>query len=920
MLEDEYLLDYFRDKGLERRICTSCGAAFWTRDPERTLCGDAPCEPYNFIGDPVFRLHTLAAMREAFLSFFERNGHARIERYPVVARWRDDIYLTIASIADFQPFVTSGVVPPPANPLTISQPCIRLNDLDSVGRSGRHLILFEMMAHHAFNTDEHEVYWKDRTVALCDEFLASIGADLRRVTYKERPWIGGGNAGPSVEVLIGGLEVATLVFMNMGRINTGKPPVMLDGVAYYPMKTRIVDTGYGLERLAWASQGSPTVYDAVFPEMIPDLMDAAGLGEAYRDPEYREILGQSAKFAGLMDIHGSNLSELRKRVAASIDVPVEILEKKIVPVEKIYAIADHTRCLAYMLGDCIVPSNVREGYLARLVLRRTLRMMHDLDLSINLADLVDRQMAIIGKEGFVQVDRVVREIVEREVERYRQTMERGSRIVQRIAGTYRKRNAPIPLAEVITLYDSHGIPPETVKDLVALEGVGAEVPDDFYSRIADLHAGEEHAADDPLAKYRDRIKELPPTRPLYYEATGEMEFEATVLDYFDGFAVMDQTLFYPEGGGQPSDTGTLVTSEGISRVESVVKLGEVILHQTKGGVIKKGERVKGKLDEERRLSLMRHHTGTHILLHAAKLVLGSHIHQAGAQKGSESSRLDLRHFKHITPEELSRIEVEANRMVMMDLPVYIRWEDRDKAEQKFGFDLYQGGVPPGKEIRVVQVDGEVQACAGTHCHSTGEVGAIKVIRVEHIQDGVERIEFSAGIAALYQMQRIERLLSDASGILSVQPENLPSSATRFFTEWKERGKEIERLKAKLAELELKAIELEDMNGHLVLVKRIDLAPKDLNVQAQKIAAQGGTAVLISGESINAYVVGATGSTEVNVAEIVTDASKALGGRGGGSPQWAQGGGPKVEMIGPTLMTIHYQLKKKLETSGKEPHA
>ena len=179
----------------------------------------------------------------------------------------------------------------------------------------------------------------------------------------------------------------------------------------------------------------------------------------------RKILGESAKFAGLMDIHGSNLSELRKKVAASIQVPVEVLTEKIVPVEKIYAIADHTRCLAYMLGDCIVPSNVREGYLARLVLRRTLRMIHDLDLSIDLADLVDRQMAIIGKENFVQEDRVVREIVAREVERYRQTMERGARIVQRIAGTYRKRNAPIPLAEVITLYDSHGIPPETVKDL-----------------------------------------------------------------------------------------------------------------------------------------------------------------------------------------------------------------------------------------------------------------------------------------------------------------------------------------------------------------------------------------------------------------------------------------------------------------------
>jgi alanyl-tRNA synthetase len=726
-----------------------------------------------------------------------------------------------------------------------------------------------------------------------------------------------------VEVLIGGLEVATLVFMNLGRIRTEKPPVLLGGEAYYPMGTRIVDTGYGLERFVWGSQGTPTVYDSVFPEIVPRLMEAAGLGGAYRNPGYRRILAENARFAGLMDIHGSNLLEMRKKVAATIGVPVEVLEEKIIPVERIYTIADHTRCLAYMLGDCIVPSNVREGYLARLVLRRTLRMMHDLRLELDLAELVDRQMEIAGKDGFVQEDGVVREIVGREVERYRQTLERGGRIVQRIAGTYREKREAIPLTDVITLYDSHGIPPETVRELAEKEGVQADIPDDFYSRIADLHAGEIHAEEDPLGKYRDRIRELPPTRPLYYESVGEMEFEATVLDYFDGFAVMDQTLFYPEGGGQPSDTGTLVTPEGISRVESAVKLGEVILHQTKGGVIKRGERVKGKLDEERRLSLMRHHTGTHILLHAAKVVLGSHIHQAGAQKGSESSRLDIRHFKHITPEELAKIEVEANRMVMMDLPVYIQWEERDKAEQKFGFDLYQGGVPPGKEIRVVQVDGEVQACAGTHCASTGEVGAVKVIRVEHIQDGVERIEFSAGIAALYHMQRMERLLSDASGALSVQPENLPSSAVRFFSEWKERGKEIERLRARLKELELKELKPDEVNGHKILVKQIDLAPKDLNAEAKKIAEQGGTAIFATGdtgEKVNAYIVGATGAAGINVAELVADASKALGGRGGGSPKWAQGGGPNVKEIGPTLMTIRNQLIEKLKKSGEKPNA
>ena len=150
MFEEEYQLEYFKNQGFTRKICKSCGSAFWTRDSSRDNCGDAVCEPYTFIGNPVFTPHTVDEMREAFLSFFEKNGHTRIERYPVAARWRDDIYLTIASIADFQPFVTSGIVPPPANPLTISQPCIRLNDLDSVGKSGRHLTTFEMLAHHAF--------------------------------------------------------------------------------------------------------------------------------------------------------------------------------------------------------------------------------------------------------------------------------------------------------------------------------------------------------------------------------------------------------------------------------------------------------------------------------------------------------------------------------------------------------------------------------------------------------------------------------------------------------------------------------------------------------------------------------------------------------------------------------------------------
>jgi alanyl-tRNA synthetase len=896
MLEEEYQLEYFKTQGLTRRICKSCGSAFWTRDSSREICGDAPCEPYTFIGNPVFNTHTLDSMREAYLSFFEKHGHTRVGRYPVVARWRDDIYLTIASIADFQPFVTGGIVPPPANPLTISQPCIRLNDLDSVGRSGRHLTTFEMMAHHAFNTPSEEIYWKDRTVELCDQFIASIGGDITKVTYKEHPWIGGGNAGPSVEVLIGGLEIATLVFMSLGRQKTSAPGYDLNGEMYYPMKLRIVDTGYGLERLVWASKGSPTIYDAVFPEMVSKVMSAAGLSHMLDNKEFTKILALNAKFAGLMDISGTNLFQLRKKVAAAIDISPEKLDKMITPIEKVYAVVDHTRCLAYMLGDCIVPSNVREGYLARLVIRRTLRMMNELKIQEPLADLVEQQTRIIGMNTFEQDISIVREIVDRETEKYASTLERGTRIVQKIAQSYKAKSQRVPLSEIVTLYDSHGIQPEMVKDIATKEGAVVDLPDNFYSMVADMHSeSKKEVVEDKTSKYSVRVDGLPPTKKLYYEQSSDIEFEAVVLDFFDGYAVTDQTLFYPDGGGQPADTGSLVSSDSMVRVDGVVKIGEVILHHITGGVLRRGERVKGMVDEERRWSLMRHHTATHILLHAAKEVLGVHIHQAGAQKGSESSRIDIRHFKHITADELRKIETEANRMIMASQPVEISIEDRTKAEQKYGFSLYQGGVPPGRDIRVVKVAGDIEACAGTHCRNTGEVGVIKIIRVEHIQDGIERIEFTAGLAAIFYMQHLENIVASSSEVLSVQPDNLPSSVSRFFNEWKDQKKDIDRMSARLVELEMQTIVAESISGVAVVIRRIDLPAKELAALATSISDKGGVA-LIAGAGDTVRVVLTSGDSRVNAGEIISQVCSLLGGKGGGKPAMAQGGGPDANQL------------------------
>jgi alanyl-tRNA synthetase len=524
-------------------------------------------------------------------------------------------------------------------------------------------------------------------------------------------------------------------------------------------------------------------------------------------------------------------------------------------------------------------------------------MMNDLSMDEELADLVEAQMEVVGIDNFEQDADVIREIISNEVTRYASTLERGTRIVQKIARSYRAKSSRIPLQEVITLYDSHGIPPEVVREVAAAEGAVVEIPDNFYSLIAQMHleAQKESKEDDPLAPCRERAESLPPTRKLYYDLPNEIEFEAVVLDYFDGMAVLDQTLFYPEGGGQPSDTGTLVTPDNVVRVEEVTKVGEVILHRVRGGPLKRGERVKGLVDEERRFSLMRHHTATHVLLYAAKKVLGAHVHQAGAQKGSEVSRLDIQHYRHITPEELRKIEIEANRMVMSNLPVQISVEERTKAEQNYGFGLYQGGVPPGREIRIVRVGNDVQACAGTHVRSTGEIGLIRVMGVEHVQDGVERLVFSAGLAAVRAVQQMEELLRASADVLSVQPENLPSTAARFFSEWKEQRKEIERLRSRVVELERQNLEGETVDGVRVVVRRVDASQKELVALATSVADEGGVALIASVDG-GARLVATSGTPAVNAADLVREVCGLLGGKGGGKPNLAQGAGPDASRL------------------------
>ncbi|XGI84643.1 alanine--tRNA ligase [Halorutilales archaeon Cl-col2-1] len=924
-MSDLLRLDYFEENGFERKKCPDCGRFFWTRDSSREVCGEPPCDDYSFIDNSPFDdEYSLEEMREEFLSFFEEHDHERIEPYPVDAsRWRDDVLLTQASIYDFQPLVTSGKTPPPANPLCISQPCIRMQDIDNVGKTGRHTLAFEMMAHHAFNSRteggayEGEVYWKEETVEYCDTFLESLGAPLDEITYVESPWVGGGNAGPAFEVILRGAEVATLVFMNLERDDDGEY-VMKDGNRYSEMDNYIVDTGYGLERFTWVSQGTSTVYEAIYPEMIEYLTDEAGIKHADNE---EEILSDVARLAGRLDADEvDDLSHVREQVADDVGITLDELDRILTPLENIFAISDHSRVLAYMLGDGIVPSNVGTGYLARLVLRRTVRLIDDVGLDTQLSELVDRQAKRLGYG-----DRdTIRDIVDTEVEKYRETLERGERLVRRTTREYAGTGESVPVDDLIELYDSHGIQPETVEEIAEEQDVDVDIPDDFYSRVAERHeerGGEApeaaHETDDDIIE--DRVEGLPETETLYYDNPERTEFEAVVLDVFEdesgeGYdVVLDQTLFYPEGGGQPADHGIIRNGKTV-RVDDVQKVDGVIIHHTDGNP-GKGDVVKGRIDSDRRRSLMRHHTATHIVIDAARDVLGDHIRQAGAQKGVESSRIDVTHYRRITDEEVKEIETEANRRVMENIRVDDEWIDRHEAEDEYGFDLYQGGVPPGEEIRIVEVGEDIQACGGTHVDRTGDVGVIKILGTERVQDGVERIEFSAGEEGVKSIQKENELLDETADVLGVSPDEVPETAERFFDEWKERGKEIDRLKKEIAELRASGsggdTDETEVEGVTVVTQKIDGDIDALRASANSFVEDGKVAVVASTDGDAQVVVGSPEDVDVDAGEIASRLSESLGGGGGGSPEFGQGGGPRKEKLDEALDSVVDMVKEDL---------
>jgi len=880
-----YRVQLFDELGFERKKCSSCGSYFWTLDSEREVCPDQPCQQYEFLGNPpTSKRFDYVRGWKTIESFFRRNGHESIARYPVVCRWRPDLYFTIASIVDFQRIESGKVVFDfPANPLIVPQMCLRFSDIANVGVTGRHLTSFCMVGQQALANSTG--YWKDRCIDLDFRLLTSeFGIPKEEITFVEDVWLGPGAFGYSLEYFVRGLELGNAVF----TAYEGTPE------NYKEYDEKVIDMGAGLERLVWLSQGTYNCYDSVFPTVLRKMKEKSGL-ELKPD----ETLNEYFRLAGSLDIDQfrgviGDYSDLARKLGISEPT----LKTKIREIQGVYSIVDHTRTLLFAIADGMLPGNVGGGYNLRVILRRALDFIAELKLEVDLDELTlwhSEDLKNMYPE-LLEHEKEVRTILDVEKRKYAVTRERSSKIVDRL----RSRKTSVGEEELTKLYDSDGITPEYLR----ASGLDVSSPPDFYSKITARHSDDSGETEKMILGEKGipgfNLKTTFPTNLIFYENRDQFSFSAKVLEVVSkDCVVLDSTAFYARAGGQEPDHGTI----NEMFVDDVFKVNNVVIHHIPGLLdrLAIGDQVEGLVDSRRRSLIMRHHTATHIVNGSARKVLGPWVWQNSAFKDEDMARLDITHYAHLTRDQVLEIERLANDVVRRNLPVVIKWIPRREAEQEYGFRLYQGGVAPVKDLRIVNIEGwDVEACGGTHCSRTGDVGLIKIIKSERVQDGVERLEYVAGDAAVRFVEKQESILIESAGKLETPVEKLEPSIIHLRENEESARRTSRQLAKKLADF--MTAEIPNTSKPLRMNLKFYLSSFEEGLDSEyhtivgdRLARSNPSLIYVAliEENSRVRIMVFCGEVAqrvgVKAGDVAKEISKQLGGSGGGDSRFGQGG-------------------------------
>jgi alanyl-tRNA synthetase len=876
-------------------------------------------------------------IRETYLSFFEQEGHLRMPSASLVpAEFDASVLLTTAGMQPFKPYFR-GQQTPPRSRLTSCQKCFRTTDMDEVGKTARHLTMFEMLGNFSFGDyfkreaidfgyrlategfgfDKDKVYV---TVFGGDDELGlgpdeeAIGfwqekgvpdAQIVRLGRKDNFWQAGptGPCGPCSELYLDRgldfgaegdlpgddserfLEFWNLVFM---QYELGE-----DG-SLSELPTKNIDTGMGLERMAAILQNKRSVFET---DMLWPLIE---LGKELSGKPYDETL----------DDAGDDAATKAMRV-----------------------LANHSRSMAFLIADGVVPSNEDRGYVLRRIMRRAIQQGRSIGIDDVLVPFAERVIDVFG-EPYPELRKerdAILQWARGEEEGFGRTLAQGTELLSDlIASAKSEQTSWIDASDAFKLHDTYGFPYDMTKELLAQEGLS--VDDDGFEELMDQQRerarsgtlkadadGSGHAAIESFARASAQAEFVG------YQA---LQHETTILAADPRPGHDDQTLvklaesvFYAEGGGQISDSGRLASATAEGEVVDVYRIGDdqVVAVKTTGGTFEVGQTVTATVDRNTRFATATHHTATHLLHAALRERLGTHVRQAGSSVRPDKLRFDFTHGQPLTPEDVAAVEDRVNGWIADNHDVHAVLTTRDDAEARGAMALF--GEKYGDEVRMVEIgvgDAAVsrELCGGTHVASSGEVGVFTIAVETSSAANVRRIEAMAGPAAAARLRDRDRDLKAIAGALRTRPE----LALDAVTDHEAKLKELQKAKSKgsgVDDAQLAALgeQVTEIAGLKTLVAPLDGdalgedAVKDLRSLTDRLRDKFNADLVVIGCTTGGRVQLVVNAQESAIAqgakagELVKLAAGIVGGGGGGRDNLAQAGGKDPTKLGEALDAV-----------------
>lgn len=865
-----------------------------------------------------------AEIRDAFLKYFENQKHTIVSSSSLVPGNDPTLLFTNAGMVPFKD-VFLGAEKRNYSRATSSQRCVRAggkhNDLENVGYTARHHTFFEMLGNFSFGDyfkrDAIKFAWifltevlglpEERlwvTVHISDDeaadiWLKEMGVSAERFSRLDEDnfWQMGdtGPCGPCSEIFYdhgedvpGGppgskdddldryIEIWNLVFMQYERSADGT----MD-----PLPKPSIDTGMGLERIAAVMQGVHSNYEI-------DL--------------FQVLLKAAAEITNTSDLENKSLR----------------------------VIADHIRSCSFLIVDGVLPSNEGRGYVLRRIIRRAIR--HGNKLGQTQAFFHKLVAALVGEMGeaypeLIRAQAQVEKVLLAEEQQFEKTLDKGMTVLN--SALSELQGKVIPGNIVFTLYDTYGFPIDLTNDIARERELSLDI--DGYEEAMNAQRQRARAAGSFKVDYTQQFKLDGKTEFTGYDTTRgsgtvvtlvkEGEVTDTISAGDKAVVVLDQTPFYAESGGQVGDSGYLRAADSSSGIEFEVqdcqKQGNHYLHigVLTSGTIAAGQRLDTEVNDDVRQATSLNHSATHILHAALREVLGDHVTQKGSLVDSKRLRFDFSHFEAVTPEQLKTIERRVNAEVRRNSPVETDVCDMEAAQQKGAMALF--GEKYGEEVRVLTM-GEgysVELCGGIHASRTGDIGLMRIASETGIAAGVRRIEAVTGEQALVYLDELEQQLDEIGRTLKTNRDNAAQKVTALYAESKELEKQNTQLKGKLASSAGSdlASQARDIHGVKVLSASLaDIDSKALRDTVDQLKNKLGSGVVIlavPGDDKVALVAGVTQDVtdRVKAGELMQFVATQLGGKGGGRPDMAQGGGTDVQALPAAIDSVFSWVEEKL---------